>query len=568
MKPSSSFSRILLVSPARVLLAASAAGAAAGLTQAQIMYTIDYRGPTIGVPSPTPITEGDILAPMGGFPGFGPLPPPFVTIHAGAAPAPALGLPLGGACMGHPPGVPCGVQVDALSFGVDYPVTPGPLPAGTFVFGVDEFAVGRPGSPLFPNVLSESPAGDVASDVFAALGLPPAPMPPPPPAAPVPGNRGLIDGNGLPSLSGGVYPGTGLKEPRFPVGGGGPLPGDRMCDFVVNIPPAYMGTYFSLDAGFIDPARGIPNTASGPANGFLPGAILFSPPPAGPIVVYAAPALLGLDLFGPGTDDLDALALWENGVPGYQPPVGPYSWLAGAPTDMVLFSVRRGSAVIGIPDSMFGFPIQPGDILMPPPAPGMPPSIFIPAEWLGLATTRTNGVPFGGDDLTGLDTRNMAIVSNPGFGYCFGDGTGLACPCGNTGIKGHGCGNTAFAAGGLLTGTGVASVSADSVVLHGSALTSATCLYFQGTAVTGVMFGDGLSCAGGPGSIRLGSKHATTTGTSFFPDVGDPKISVKGLIPPGGGTRYYQMWYRDSSPVFCTPSTFNLTNGYAVVWTP
>jgi hypothetical protein len=551
-----------------VALAALTLASTAELSQAQIMYTIDYRGPTIGVPSPIPITEGAVLAPVGGVPGFGPLPPPFITINAGIGPPPALGLPLGGGCVGHPPGIPCGAQVDALSFGVDFPVTPGSLPAGTYVFGVDEFALGRPGSPLSPNVLSESPVGDVNCDALAALGLPPAPVPPPPPAAPVPGNRGFIDGNGLPSGSGAVYPGTGLKEPRFPAPGGGPLPGDRMCDFTTNLPAAYTGTYFSLDAGFMDPARGVPNTGSAAANGFLPGAILFSPAPVGPPVVYAPPAILGLDLFGPGTDDLDALALWENGVPGFQPPVGPYSWLGAAPTDMVLFSVRRGSAVIGVPDSMFGMPIQPGDILMPPPAPGMPPSIFIAAEWLGLATTRTNGVPFGGDDLTGLDTRNMALVSVPGFGYCFGDGTGTACPCGNSGVKGHGCGNTAFAAGGLLTGTGLASVTGDTVELHGSDLTSATCLFFQGTASTGSVFGDGLKCAGGPGSIRLGSKHATAAGTTFFPDVGDPKISVKGLIPATGGTRYYQIWYRDSSLTFCTPATFNLTNGYAIVWTP
>ena len=365
-------------------------------------------------------------------------------------------------------------------------------------------------------------AGDTACDVFAALGLPAAPAPLPPFFAPVPGNRGFIDGNGLPSGSGAVYPGVGLIEPRFPILGPGPLPGDRMCDFVLNFPPTYMGTYFSLDAAFMDPARGIPNSGSAAANGFLPGAILFSPAPGGPPLVYAPPPALGLDLFGPGTDDLDALALWENGVPGYQAPIGPYSWLAAVPTDMVLFSVRRGSAVIGLPDSMFGAPIQPGDILMPPPAPGMPPSIFIAAEWLGLATTRSNGVPFGGDDLTGLDTRDMAAVSSPGFGYCFGDGTGTPCPCGNIGAKGNGCGNTAFATGALLGGTGLASVSADTVVLNASGMPSTTALFFQGTAVTGAVFGDGLSCAGGAASIRLGSHLISATGTASFPVGADP----------------------------------------------
>jgi hypothetical protein len=31
--------------------------------------------------------------------------------------------------------------------------------------------------------------------------------------------------------------------------------------------------------------------------------------------------------------------------------------------------------------------------------------------------------------------------------------------------------------------------------------------------------------------------------------------------------RSYQAWYRNAA-AFCTPSTFNLTNGYSVTWAP
>jgi hypothetical protein len=31
--------------------------------------------------------------------------------------------------------------------------------------------------------------------------------------------------------------------------------------------------------------------------------------------------------------------------------------------------------------------------------------------------------------------------------------------------------------------------------------------------------------------------------------------------------RNYQAWYRNAA-VFCSPSTFNLTNGYQVTWAP
>jgi hypothetical protein len=34
------------------------------------------------------------------------------------------------------------------------------------------------------------------------------------------------------------------------------------------------------------------------------------------------------------------------------------------------------------------------------------------------------------------------------------------------------------------------------------------------------------------------------------------------------GSRYYQAWFRNADPTFCTSATFNLTNGREVVWAP
>jgi len=56
----------------------------------------------------------------------------------------------------------------------------------------------------------------------------------------------------------------------------------------------------------------------------------------------------------------------------------------GPPTDMLFFSVRPGSAIIGVLDSLCGTPIGPGDILWGPPAAGFPPRKWIPAAQLGL----------------------------------------------------------------------------------------------------------------------------------------------------------------------------------------
>jgi hypothetical protein len=107
------------------------------------------------------------------------------------------------------------------------------------------------------------------------------------------------------------------------------------------------------------------------------------------------------------------------------------------------------------------------------------------------------------------------------------------------------------------------------LVLAGSGLPNSAVLYFQGTGQIagglGVTFGDGLRCAGGT-IVRLGTK-TNVAGASQYPSGNDQPISVRGQIPPAGGVRTYQAWYRNAAP-YCTPSTFNLTNGLQVTWVP
>jgi hypothetical protein len=73
-----------------------------------------------------------------------------------------------------------------------------------------------------------------------------------------------------------------------------------------------------------------------------------------------------------------------------------------------------------------------------------------------------------------------------------------------------------------------------------------------------------LRCAGGS-VIRLKTK-TNVAGASSYPGAGDPAVSVKGQIT-SPGTRTYQVWYRNAA-AFCTPSTFNLTNGLEIAWAP
>jgi Tol biopolymer transport system component len=151
--------------------------------------------------------------------------------------------------------------------------------------------------------------------------------------------------------------------------------------------------------------------------------------------------------------------------------------------------------------------------------------------------------------------------------YCFGDGTGSACPCGNASMLGHqeGCLHS-FGTGGKLTAQGDADPALDTFVLVAQRVPNSTGLFFQGTTRTaggaGSVFGDGLRCAGGV-IARLGQKTASG-GVARYPELGDVPISVQGGIQ-AGDTRTYQYWYRNTA-AFCTPAGFNLTNAIEATW--
>jgi hypothetical protein len=196
-----------------------------------------------------------------------------------------------------------------------------------------------------------------------------------------------------------------------------------------------------------------------------------------------------------------------------------------------------------------------------------------------LATTTNDGsaIAFLSDasDLVANDANAMqdAFVRvrgvPTGATFCFGDGSGSACPCGNASAIGAeaGCVNSLGTAG-ALRASGTPSVAADTVVLIGSGMTNGSALYFQGTnqlnGALGTGFGDGLRCAGGS-VIRLGLVN-NVSGASTYPSGGAPAISVQGAIS-AGVVRTYQVWYRNPAP-FCTGATYNLTNGFAIAWNP
>lgn len=171
--------------------------------------------------------------------------------------------------------------------------------------------------------------------------------------------------------------------------------------------------------------------------------------------------------------------------------------------------------------------------------------------------------------LVAADTNGRLDVfvhdrSGSGVPFCSGDGSASACPCGNVGAPHAGCANS-FGSSGKLVATGRASLALDSVTLVGTGMTNGASLYFQGTAraaLGGSVFGDGLRCVAGT-IVRLG-QAVGVGGASQYPGAGDQSVSARGLVS-APTTRVYQGWYRNSAS-FCTTSTFNLTNGWEIVW--
>lgn len=582
--------------PTRTGLAAFAFALLAGEASAQTRYlfSIDWQGPTVGVPdtSGVPITEGDILRPSTGtsLPALGAPAPPSIAIPHGAG---GLGLMAG--CVGHPGGTPCFVEVDALSLGVDHRFQPNvPIRPGQVIFSVDEYAVGLTPVPV-PGVGSESPSGDASADAFVNLGmLVPAPIPP------MPGrNVGVQDGNGLPSGTGVTYPSVGLIEPS--VAAPGPFNGGDSIDGLDVVEPTavgFFGRFFSLDSGFPDPLDAVPNTGSAAAHGFVGGDVLTTPFGAAAPVLYAPAMMLGLDLVGPpGSDDLDALILAENGTPGYQRSFQPYDWMSPN-TDMLVFSVRRGSAVIGMPDSLFGIPIMPGDLLIPPIPTALGgvspfPAIFIAAENLGLTTLRGSVT---NDDLCAADNLRNTLFDCDGDGvedavaiatgmvvdanldgvpdscqalpvgtpFCF-CAPGTPAPCGNFFAAG-GCLN-ASGTGAILSGSGSASVSLNNLMLTSTGMNAGTFMVpiISATTLPGVLIQNGKLCVG-PVFQRMGI-FPTGTGTASF----GPIVSLAAGLTPSIAilplsTWNFQVWYRD----FGGPcgGASNLSNALSVTFTP
>jgi hypothetical protein len=185
---------------------------------------------------------------------------------------------------------------------------------------------------------------------------------------------------------------------------------------------------------------------------------------------------------------------------------------------------------------------------------GIGPTLMIGGEITTTPSGDANLARYGG-----------CAPAQPGRAFCFGDGGGTPCPCGNAGGPREGCANSSGSGASLAAG-GTNGVLADDLWFQALGLAPGQpALLFAGTTALnggdGDVFGDGLRCAGGV-VWRLTARTASGTGAAWWgPGLG----AIGGWT--AGDVRSFQVWYRDPAGSPCA-SSFNLSSAYEVAFVP
>ncbi len=196
------------------------------------------------------------------------------------------------------------------------------------------------------------------------------------------------------------------------------------------------------------------------------------------------------------------------------------------------------------------------------------PAISSGGRYIAFSTASDNLLP---GDTNMEDDIFVVDRYSPFRPFCSGDGSLVtSCPCGNDGSPGRGCDNSSSTGGAALVASG--STEGDTVVFSATGLPASTVsvvLQAQNDSSNpGILFGDGILCS--TGAIKRLYIKPGNAGTISAPEAGDPSVMTRSALlgdPLSAGlTRYYQVYYRDASPGFCTAGTFNASNGVEIQW--
>ena len=142
------------------------------------------------------------------------------------------------------------------------------------------------------------------------------------------------------------------------------------------------------------------------------------------------------------------------------------------------------------------------------------------------------------------------------------DGALASCPCANPGDPASGCDIQQGTGGVLLCVVAQETGASNGATFEGSGFpagSSPAAIVIRSPSLdpaSPVVFGDGLRCIGVP-LVRLAAEFAS--GGVSVHSFGHGTMA-------GSGSFYYQLWFRNTPAMFCTPSAFNLSNGRALVW--
>jgi hypothetical protein len=203
---------------------------------------------------------------------------------------------------------------------------------------------------------------------------------------------------------------------------------------------------------------------------------------------------------------------------------------------------------------------------------------LIPGNLVGTIAYRVESSDQYGN--TGVSVEKT-FTSNDPTSFCSGDGSlPTPCPCvppntvpNPSGDSGHGCANSFDLGGALLSASGTTSPDTIQFTCVVGGNYAAFALMLKGDAVNlnGTANADGVLCVSGA-LLRFGAHYAATGGAPpgswTLPNALMPNpISVASAQAPGQ-TAYYQLFFRNAAPNFCTSATANWSNGVQLAWPP
>ncbi|MFN0244477.1 MAG: carboxypeptidase-like regulatory domain-containing protein [Planctomycetota bacterium] len=162
--------------------------------------------------------------------------------------------------------------------------------------------------------------------------------------------------------------------------------------------------------------------------------------------------------------------------------------------------------------------------------------------------------------------------------FCYGDGSlATPCPCVSpntvpnpSGAAGNGCANSFNLAGAKLRAGGTTAPDTLEFTTDVAVGYVGFAFLVKGNAqdTNGIAAADGVRCAAGQ-LVRFGAHNAGTNGapigTWTYPNAVQT-TPVSTATAQGAGTAYYQLFYRNTAPGFCSSGTTNFSNGVQASW--